>query len=113
LRLTLPDVIEKGRPVRVAVGARFEKRVLRPPRLAIDSAWHDPLALPEGLDPDRDAEKLEALLRQYKPRERRLAWRGPTANLPSGFSTVTIRVAGWLPAGSPFVRVLRRSVQVR
>jgi Zinc carboxypeptidase/von Willebrand factor type A domain len=113
LRLTLPDVVEKGRPVRVAVGARFEKRVLRPPRLAIDSAWHDPLTLPEGLDPDRDAEKLEALLRQYKPRERRLAWKGPAANLPSGFSTVTIRVAGWLPAGSPFVRVLRRSVQVR
>ena len=112
VRLFLPDIIEKGGPAQVAVRARFDKRVLRPPRLTIESSWHDRLVIPDDLDPDRDTEKLQALLRQSKPRERRQAWEGSSAILPAGFSTVTVRVQGQLPAGSPVVRVLRRSIQV-
>jgi hypothetical protein len=112
LRVSVPHLVEKGGPVEVAVRARFDKRVLRPSRLRIESSWHDRLAIPDGLDPDRDTEKLQALLRQSKPREQRQAWKGSSAFLPAGFSTVTVRIQGQLPAGSPFVRVLRRSVQV-
>ena len=112
LRLSLPDLIKEAEPVRVALRARFDKHPLRPPRLAIDSVWQERLALPGRLDPDRDAEKLRALLQNAKPRNRRLAWEGAATMLPPGFSTVTVRVAGQLPGGSPYTRVLRRTVQV-
>ena len=112
LRVAVPPVVKERGPVEVAVSARFEKRALRPPRLAIDSAWSPRLALPDGLDPDRDTGELQALLRKSGRRVRRLAWDGSSAILPSGFSTVTVRVLGHLPAGYPFVRVLRRSVRV-
>ncbi|WP_344094644.1 M14 family zinc carboxypeptidase [Microbacterium deminutum] len=112
VRLSAPSFVEKGAPVTIGLRARFDKRVLRPPRLSIESVWQDRLALPEGLDPDRDAEKLQALLRQSRPRARRRIWEGPSATLPQGFSTVTIRADGRLPGGSPFVRVLRRTIQV-
>lgn len=112
LRLSLPDVIANGGPVRVALRARFDKHVLRPPRLAIESVWQERLVLPGRLDPDRDAEKLQAALAKSKPRTLRLAWDGDSATLPPGFSTVTVRATGQLPGGSPYTRVLRRSVRV-
>lgn len=113
LRLSLPTIIEKGEAARVSVRARFDKHVLRPPHLQVGSVWQDRLALPDGLDPDRDTEKLQALLLRAKPRVRRLAWEGDSAMLPPGLSTVSLRVSGRLPAGSPFIRVLRRSVLIR
>lgn len=111
LRVGLPEVVEKGRAT-VAVRARFDKRVLRPPALQVGSVWHDRLALPDGLDPDRDPGRLQEWLRQAKPRSAAMDWRKASALLPPGFSTVTVRAAGRLPGGSPFVRVVRRSVRV-
>jgi hypothetical protein len=112
VRLAVPELVKEGAEAAVAVRARFEKRVLRPPRLSVESVWQDRLALPEKFDPDRDAESLQALLRDAKPRVRRQIWQGPSAALPMGFSTVTVRVNGRMPGGSPFTRVLRRSIQV-
>jgi hypothetical protein len=111
LRVSLPDLVEKGRAT-VAVRARFDKRVLRPPAVQVGSVWHDRLALPDGIDPDRDPGRLQEWLRQAKPRGKAMEWRDASAALPPGFSTVTVRATGRLPGGSPFVRVVRRSVHV-
>ena len=110
LRLSLPPVTEKG-PVTVHVRAWFDKRILRPPALQVRSVWQERLAIPDRLDPDRDAEKLAEWLKEAKPRSREQVWDGTSAVLPPGFSTVSVRVAGVLPGGSPFTRVIRRSLR--
>ncbi|GAT73640.1 peptidase M14 carboxypeptidase A [Microbacterium sp. HM58-2] len=114
VRLRLPDVIGKGRKATVDVRARFEKRPLRAPQLSVSSVADPHLVLPEGVDPDRGLERLSAVLRKQEAvRRQQTIWNGAAAALPAGFSTVSIRVDGRLPGGSPFVRVLRRSVRVR
>lgn len=113
LRLRLPEVVKEGQEVTLDVRARFEKHPLAPARVSVTSVGHRRVTLPEGLDPDRDSEKLQRLLAKHaRPGEKHRAWDGTTTLLPPGFSTVRARVEGRLPGGSPFVRVVRRGIQV-
>ncbi|MEV4773848.1 M14 family zinc carboxypeptidase [Microbacterium sp. LWH12-1.2] len=113
LKLRLPDVLKEGQPSTLEVRARFEKHPLTAPRVSVASVAHPRLLLPENLDPDRESEKLQGILAKHaRLRPRHLTWDGTTAVLPPGFSSVSIRIEGRLPGGSPFVRVVRRSVRV-
>lgn len=112
LRLRIPDVLQKGEPAKVEVRARFEKRPLAAPRVAAASVTRRRLVIPDGLDPDRDDEKLTALLAQHsRRRPRQRAWDDTAATLPPGISTVSVRIEGRLPGGSPFTRIVRRSIR--